>query len=233
MKRVLFFLLIFSKIVVAEGIYATFDVVARKDAKLAFSASGSIQEVYVDVGDFVKKGEVLAKIDNRDLKALLDRSYTLYKYAKREYERTLKIKKFIDEAKFDSVAKAYESAKASYMYQKALFDKTFLKAPFDGVIYFKDIEVGDAVSGMMLKTVFKIQSTHERKVLLYFDQKYANSIKVGDRFVFTIDSKEYSLPIVKIYPASNPKNRKITAEAYAKDLLVGLYGSGSIVTKEK
>ena len=57
----------------------------------------------------------------------------------------------------------YENAKAQLIYQQALLDKTLLKAPFDGLITQKSVEVGDVVSGAMIRTVLKIQSIHERK----------------------------------------------------------------------
>ena len=44
----------------AEEIYATFDVKAEKSASLAFSSSGIVGEVVVDVASIVKKGDVLS-----------------------------------------------------------------------------------------------------------------------------------------------------------------------------
>jgi multidrug resistance efflux pump len=125
----------------------------------------------------------------------------------------------------------YEKAKSNVAYQQALYEKTFLKAPFDGVIYEKNIEVGDAVSGMMLKTVFKIQSQHQRKLVLEFDQKYHNQVKVGDKFIYKLDgeTKQREGVISKIYPYANKQNAKIKAEVQAKDIVVGLFGDGQII----
>ena len=64
----------------------------------------------------------------------------------------------MDASKFDTYAFKYENSKAQMAYQQALLDKTQLKAPFDGVIYEKSVEVGDVVSGAMIRTVMKIQS---------------------------------------------------------------------------
>ena len=218
----------------SKEIYATFDVVADKNANLAFIASGIVKKVYVDIGSSVKKGEILAELSNEDIKASLQMAQIALKYAKRAYERELKVKHLVDEAKFDSVASRYENAKANYMYKKALYEKSFLKAPFDGVIYKKDIEAGDAVNGMMLKNVFAIQSKTKRKLILYFDQKYIDAVQVGDMFVYKIDSsqKELKAPIVKIYPYASYQNRKAKAEVKTENLTPGLFGSGFIHTKE-
>ena len=216
-----------------DEVYATFSVMAQKDASLAFITSGIVKEVNVDIGSVVKKGEILASLKNDDIKAMLNVSKTALKYAKKDYQRQLKIKNLIDEARFDTVSYRYENAKNQLIYQKALYDKTFLRAQFDGVIYEKNIEVGDGVSGTMLKTVFKIQSKTARKLVLEFDQKYNGVVKVGDSFRYSINGKkkEYIGKISKIYPHANTKNRKIKAEVKTKGFITGLFGDGYIMTR--
>lgn len=235
MKKIVITLLVFVSLIQASQVYATFTVQPLKDANIAFIASGIINKIYVDVGSTVKKDELLGQLENSDIKAMLDVAKTTYKYAKKDYERQLKIKDLIDEAKFDTVASRYESAKNQLAYQRALYNKTFLKAPFDGVIYDKEIEVGDAVSGLMLRTAFKIQSKTKRKLLLQFDQKNRQQVKIGDKYEYSIDgdNTKYSGIIYKIYPRANIKNRKIKAEVMAKDFLPGLFGDGFIITNSK
>ena len=234
MKKILITLLMFVSFANAAEVYATFLVHPLKDANLAFIASGIVDKINVSVGSRVHKGEILAELENSDIKAMLEIARTTYKYAQKDYERQLKIKNLIDEAKFDAVANKYESAKDQLAYQQALYNKTFLKAPFNGVIYSKEIEVGDAVSGMMLRTAFKIQSSSKRKLLLKFDQKNRKLVHVGDTFEYKIDGDEkiYKGKISKIYPRANFQDRKITAEVLTKDFTPGLFGDGYIISKK-
>ena len=214
----------------AQEIYATFSVKPEQNAMLAFDAGGITAAVKYDIADSVKKGSVLASLHNDDFKASLEMAKTALKFAKKDYERQVKVKNLIDAAKFDAYAFKYENAKNNVAYAQAKYNKTFLKAPFDGVIYEKDIEVGDTVSGMMLKTVFKIQSKSKRKLVLGFDQKYHQSVKVGQVFKYGVDGdpKIYEGKITKIYPFANSANRKIKAEVKANDFVVGLFGEGYI-----
>lgn len=214
----------------AAEVYATFTVEAMQSANLAFDASGITKEVNYEIADSVKKGAILATLSNEDAKASLDMAKTALEFSKRDYERQLKVKDLIDAGKFDAYAFKYEDAKNKLAFAQAKYDKTFLRAPFDGVIFFKDIEVGDTVSGMMLKTVFKIQSKRERKLILAFDQKYHSEVKVGQIFRYGVDgdAKEYRGVITKVYPFANSDNRKIKAEVVAKDFVVGLFGNGVI-----
>jgi RND family efflux transporter MFP subunit len=218
----------------AEEIYATFSAEAKQSANLAFTSSGTVDKVLVDVSSLVKKGDLLAELQNHDLKAALHISETALNFAKKEYARQLKVKKLVDASKFDSYLFKYENAKAQLIYQQALLDKTLLKAPFDGMITQKSLEVGDVVSGAMIRTVFKIQSIHERKIVLAFDQKYWKVVKTGQTFHYQLDGdiKQYSGKISKIYPYADSGNRKIKAEVLAQDFIVGLFGEGYIEIPE-
>ncbi|SFV67590.1 Membrane fusion protein of RND family multidrug efflux pump [hydrothermal vent metagenome] len=230
MKKIILIFLLLVSFLQAQNVYATFNVVAQKSANLAFTASGIVKNVDVDIGSVVKKDQLLASLENADIKAMLQKTKIVLKFATRALKREEKIKNLIDASKYDKVVSNYENAKASVAYQQALYEKTILKAPFEGVIYDKTIEVGDAVSGMMLKTVFKIQSLHDRKLILEFDQKYHGKVKAGQTFEYRIDgdTKKYKGIITKVYPYANFNNRKIKAEVKAKDFTVGLFGDGMI-----
>ena len=233
MKRLFIGIFLLGINLVASEIYATFQVEAKQSASLAFNSSGIINHIYVDIGSVVKNDTVLATLDNSDLQANFNMVETNLKYIKKDLDRYESVKDVIDASKLDTYKNQYEMTKAQLAYQQALLDKTSLKAPFDGVIISKEAEIGDAVSGQLLKTVFQIQSKSDRKLILEFDQKYHNTVKVGNIFKFKVDgdSKTYSGKISKIYPLANTKTRKIKAEVLAKDILVGLFGDGTIVSK--
>jgi len=235
MRILILSLMLLSVSMQAEEVYATFSVQADKSANLAFTSSGIVNQVSVDVATEVKKGDILAQLQNNDLKAALNIASTSLKYEKKEYDRQLKVKHLLDESRLDSYAFKYESAKAQMEYQQALFDKTILRAPFDGVIYEKIVEVGDVVSGAMIRTIIKIQSLDKRKLILGFDQKYWRDIKVGQTFKYGVDgdSKIYKGKISKVYPYADSGNRKIKAEVEAKDFTPGLFGEGYIMIDEK
>ena len=80
----------------AEELYATFTVEAKQSANLAFTSSGTVDKVLVDVSSVVKKGDLLAELQNHDLKAALNITETALKFAKKEYARQLKVKNLVD-----------------------------------------------------------------------------------------------------------------------------------------
>jgi multidrug resistance efflux pump len=95
------------------------------------------------------------------------------------------------------------------------------------------VEEGDVVSGAMIRTIFKMQSLENRKLILKFDQKYHNEVRVGDSFNYQVDGDDanYTGTIYKIYPAIDTQSRKMSAEVKAQNFPVGLFGDGYITAK--
>jgi RND family efflux transporter MFP subunit len=218
----------------AKEIYATFTVHAKQGANLAFNYSGIIKELHVDIMSVVKKNDILATLVSDDLVATNNASKVTLKYANLDYKRhqDLYKKKLIDKSLLDKYAMAYEAIKAHIEIEKTLYAKTILRAPFDGVITKRMIELGDVVSGQMIKTAFNIQSEHARILVVEFDQKYNSDVNIGDTFLYKVDGddNQYAGKIYRIYPEANSNNRKIALQVIAKDLKVGLFGEGKIVT---
>jgi RND family efflux transporter MFP subunit len=233
----------------AENIYATFNIEAKKNANLAFTATGIVDEVAVDVASPVKEGQLLAKLESSDLQsalnvaeANLNNTKVSLKFSKRAYERESQVKKLISESQHDQVIQRLEEAQtkiaqmeASVAYQKAMLNKTLLYAPFDGVIYHKEIEKGDAVSGAMLRTVFKIHDIKSVNLVLEIDQKYWKMLHVGQKFQYRVDGdpKQHEGEIAKIYPFADSNNRKIKAEVLASGFVPGLFGDGYILADDQ
>jgi len=227
-------IMLFSASIQAKEVYATFVVYAERTASLAFNYSGTVKSYNVGIMSKVKKDDVLAELISDDLIATLNVSKVAMKYAEIDYERykILLGKGLINVAQFDKYALQYDTIKARIEVENAIFNKTILRAPFDGVITKRMIEVGDVVSGQMLRTAFEIQSEHQRILVVEFDQKYNRDVKIGDHFIYHVDgdSKEYTGSAYKIYPATNSENRKIAVQVLAHDLKVGLFGEGKFIT---
>jgi RND family efflux transporter MFP subunit len=214
-----------------SDIYATFTVQAQRQADLALGMSGIVKTLKVDVGDTVHKGAVIATLENDDLKATYDAATLAEEYARKDYERIQQVREVSDQARIDGVTFKYRNAQAQKARAKALYDKTILKAPFDGTIATRQLEVGDSFTAMRPVPVYRLQSSHARKLILSFDQKYWKQVRPGMTFAYTVDGDTASHrgKITRVYPAANTRNRKMQAEVPARDIPVGLYGEGHIV----
>ena len=88
----------------AEDIYATFDVVSEKKSELGLSASGIVTTLNVNVGDKVKKGDLLLSLNNTQEKNEYEIARKNAEHASKTYERYAKISNVIDKEKMNEKA---------------------------------------------------------------------------------------------------------------------------------
>lgn len=106
-------------------------VEAKSQAELAFGAVGRIAKIYVNLGSKVRSGTIIAELENADLKAIYDE-------AKKELSRTEELYKsgLVSIANLDSARKSSEVARLNY-------EKTIMRAPFDGMITAMELKIGE------------------------------------------------------------------------------------------
>lgn len=221
-------------------VYAIFNIEAIQDSNLMLDSSGIIAELLVDVGSKVKKGDVLLSLANADKRSNIKIQEAQSKaieqqflFAKKQYERYKSTRGAVDPNTLDKFYSDFKNLESSLLqskfnveYQNELLNKTILKAPFDGIIASRNVDLGDGVSANNT-TLFRLIS-QEVKMVLEFDGKYAEIVQIGDEFFFTLEGKERSLKIEKIYPVLDEKTRKVKAEGKVEGLIPGTFGDGFI-----
>ncbi|MCI6216996.1 MAG: HlyD family efflux transporter periplasmic adaptor subunit [Helicobacter sp.] len=217
----------------SENIYAIFNAQAIKDSNLSLGNSGIVTQIFVDVGSVVKKDDTLLELFHQDQLAQIESIRQQYVFNKKQYERYKKSGGAVDKNTLEKYYADYKRSESDLAYQEALLSKSILKAPFDGVIAYKYVELGDGVTANNTE-LFRLIS-NKVKIVLEFDFKYINQVKVGDTFEFSIDganSKQIAT-IDKIYPTASESNRKVKAEAFVEDIIPGTFGDGYIKTQQE
>ncbi|MCG3691599.1 efflux RND transporter periplasmic adaptor subunit [Aliarcobacter butzleri] len=226
MKKIQLMIILLTNILFAD-VYATYEVKALNEASLNVSTSGIVSKINTDIGNQVKKGEVLLSLNDSEEKANLEISKNEYKFLLTQYERYKKSAEVFDKNSLDKLESELKSAKDLITLNEAKLLKMKIIAPFSGVISEKNIEVGD-MSNNNEKALLKLVS-NEKKLLLAFDSKFAQNVKAGDLFCLNSNKEENKtcVEIYKVYPALNSE-KKLNAEAYGVDLKIGNFGDGLI-----
>ncbi len=150
----------------AEGM-----VEAVRQSTVAAQVPGRIVELRVDAGQAVVKGQVLARIDEREAaqaaaasEAQTARAEADLANARVNYERTRKLveQKFVSQAALDKAHADYQSAqaqaaaaRAGALQAGAAKSHTVITAPFSGIVASRQAEMGEmAVPGRPLVTLF-------------------------------------------------------------------------------
>lgn len=108
---------------------------------------GRVAEVIAIEGRFVKKGDILAKLDLRDRMERLAEAKALVIHREIEHRaaKRLLAKGFRAETKTAEITALLQSAKANLASMEVALDRTVIRAPFSGVIEHRHIELGDFV----------------------------------------------------------------------------------------
>ena len=151
-------------------------VVPQRKAAVASKGTGRIDFLAVREGSVVKEGDILARLENEDLRAELAQAQaqlsaarsdllkvqTELETAEKNFQRLrgLYSHKAVAQIEFENAEDRYHKAKASLASatssvkaldaavrrSTALLDYTVIRAPFDGVILTKDADVGEVVA---------------------------------------------------------------------------------------
>lgn len=160
-----------------------------EEVDLSFETSGKIVEINFEEGSEVKKGQLLAKVNDRQLQAQLQRLVGQLKLAE---DRVFRQNALLER---DAVSKeAYEQVKtdlatlnADIEMVKANIALTELRAPFDGMIGLRQISVGSYASPTTI--VAKLTKISPLKVEFNVPERYANQIKKGANLTFRLEGK--------------------------------------------
>lgn len=115
---------------------------ASKKAELTFRVGGQLTKLPAQAGLEVKKGDLLAHLDESDYQNALDERQARFDLAKVQYEQAEKLldKKLTSQLQHDQTAAELKSARASLKQARDNLQYTRLTAPFDGIVARVDIE---------------------------------------------------------------------------------------------
>src|SRR5690554_27056 len=149
-------------------------------ADIAYDEGGQIKAFYKDKGSYVKEGEVILEIENSVLKASLDAAKAQYEMAETNFKKQEKIynEKVSSELQYLNAKYERDAAKANYELIKNRYEKTFVKAPFSGIVDLKYLEVGEfAAPGA---PIVSLVSTDKIKIEAGVPENYVDDIHPGD-----------------------------------------------------
>ncbi len=229
MKKVLIVMLFLFQSLFAQEVYATFDVVSEKKSELGLSISGIVGTLNVNIGDRLKKGDLILSLNNSQEKNEYEIARKNAEHSFKVYERYAKISDVIDKEKMENYLYDKEITQLNAQNKEIILKKTELRAPYDLIIAKKNIDLGSIVLASQTKLI-EVISMDDIKLVLKFDEKYWQKVKVGQIFTYKVDGsdKNYEGKITKIYPTILTATSEMQAEVKTKDLMPGLFGNGMI-----
>ncbi len=189
-------------------------VKARNNVDLAFSIEGPLVELNGREGRFVRQGEVLAKLDERDFRNAFEAAKARHMRAAADFQRARVLfeRKVISQAEFDATKAASDVALAEYKISEKALEDTVITAPYDGVIAKRYIENREHVKKQV--PILALKDISEVEVIIQVPERFMaqeginhfTDIRVrfdvgGERW-FKGEVREYSVqadPVTRTY----------------------------------
>lgn len=163
-------------------------VVANEYVELHPEISGRIIYLNVPEGATVEKGTVIARINDADLQATLEKSKVQLDLYQKTEERDRKLLEIqgINQADYDLALNNVNSTKADIAYTQAQIDKTVIRAPFSGIVGLRQVSPGAYVTPA--NVIATVQQLDKIKVDFTLPEQYTSVIKKGSLVDVQIDA---------------------------------------------
>ncbi|MBS9775958.1 MAG: efflux RND transporter periplasmic adaptor subunit [Fusobacterium sp.] len=203
-------------------------VSSTSETKLAFKHAGTIKKINFEKGDFVKKGEVIAEMDETDYKLNLevfskkfDSAKAMADNAKLQFARAQKLykAKALSQKDYDDIVakktvaiSMFKEATAGLQNARNTLNETKLIAPYDGYIDKKLVDVGSVMNAGFPVVSFISNDISDIKINVSL--KDIKNLENAKKIIFKVDraeenkNKEYLLKIKNI--SQTPDITKLT-----------------------
>lgn len=187
---------------------------AWQEAHVGPAAPGQIHKIYVNVGDKVSKGTLLAQMDPTQYNQVRIQ----YQDAKRDLQRMDSLIKYgnISQQTYDKIKLQNEVLQTNL---QTLGDNVFLKAPFPGVITGKYFNERENYSGMAaavgVGAIFTIMQVNELKVIVSVSERFFPIVKKGMKTKLLTDiypDKKFEGVIETVYPTIDAATKTFKIE---------------------
>ncbi|CAM1348753.1 efflux RND transporter periplasmic adaptor subunit [Tenacibaculum insulae] len=192
------------------------DVKTKQNVLIYPEMAGQLTNIYVKEGQYVKKGQVLARIDDGGMSSQLAQVETQTALAKTTFERQKRLwnQKIGSEIQFLQAKTTYEAQVNTVKQLKQQLKKSVITAPFSGVIDDVIKEQGIIVAPGVGAEIFRIVNLQDMYIETNVPEGYITSIKKGKDVVveFPILGKTVNSKIRQAGNFINPANRTFKVE---------------------
>ena len=170
--------------------------------------AGRITKINVEIGDFVKEGQILAEID----KAQLLQAQLQLQNQEVELQRLKSLYEAggLSQSDYDAIQMQYNVLKTQV---ENLIENTTLRSPINGVVTARNYDVGDMYA--MSMPIFTVEQIVPVKLLVGISESDYSKVKKGDSVQITADAipgKTFYGKVNRIYPTVDPATRTFTVE---------------------
>ena len=225
---------------ITEKITYTGTLEALEKINITPETGGKIARIYVEPGDRVGKGQLLAELETESIRLQVRQAEAGVAVAEASYNDALKNKERMDrllkesavsaqqsekiQLAFDAATAQLEQARAGLNLARHALDQSLMKAPFAGIIASKNAEVGDVINPMMggaygggAGGVLTLMDYSTIKLAVSISSEDIGRIRKGQEAVLRIGSipgRDFRGVVRVVNLAADPQNKKFEVEVH-------------------
>jgi RND family efflux transporter MFP subunit len=209
---------------------------AVEEATVVSKVRGIVQQIMVEEGDDIRKGQVIAKIESDQYrieaeraKATMDRLYNDFQRNKELFDKKLISAEVYENSRFE-----YESQKSAHELAMLNYEYTSIKSPISGVISERYVKVGNMIGTD--QQVVKVTDFDPIQAILYIPEHERYKIRKGQLAELQADAvpnQMFTGQVERISPTIDPQTGTFKVTIYLNDesdlLRPGMFGRIKIV----
>jgi membrane fusion protein (multidrug efflux system) len=209
-----------TKGTIAAYFTGTATIGAEEETGVVAKVGGVVTEIMVEEGQYVKEGDVLAKLDDEKIavqlaqaKAALDKLRTSYERNVDLHKQSLISTEVFQQSKYD-----YESQKANYELADLEYKYTTIRTPISGVVAERLIKVGNMV--LPNQAVFRVAGLDPLIAVLHVPERQLGKLRAGLPAQLMVDagsSEPFTGSIKRISPVIDPATGTVKVTVEVRD----------------
>lgn len=198
----------------------TAPIEAHEEAEVVAKVGGEVRQLFVDEGDPVKAGQVMARLDGDRLRLEVTQTEANLRKLERDYNRQLELsqkglvaKGTAENAKFD-----LDALRAAYDRTRLELSYTEIRAPIDGVVSARHIKVGNTIAPNA--PTFRVTSLDPLVAYVHIPEKEFRKLapdQTAEVVVDALGGERFTGIISRISPTVDPKTGTFRARVEVKD----------------
>lgn len=163
-------------------------VAPNETAQIRAEIAGQVRAVNFNEGEFVRKDQLLLKVDDAELRAQLAQAESRHRLAELNLKRSegLVEARSMSQAELDRVRSEFSSTEAELQLLRVRVSKTEIKAPFDGIVGARRISPGDYVTAATIITT--LDDLSRLKIDFQVPERFTARVKPGSVFSIRADT---------------------------------------------
>lgn len=224
--------------VLDNDIKAIGNIRANEEAEIRSEVSRKIRGIYFKEGSYIGRGRTLFKLDSDDLTAKLRRQQVDERLAitKLEREKQLLEKGLTSQAEYDVLETTLEQIRADISITRIDISKTYVRAPFSGIIGLRNVSSGAYVTPQTVLTT--MQDVSRVKIDFSIPEKYIYLFEKGQKIRFKVEGiqEEFEAEVYASEPKVENNTRTLVLRAVTnnpgKKLMPGTFANVTFLISE-